>query len=576
MVLFVVAPLAPDEGPAPAVAQELPRVSFTAPPGGTILVEGTYPDVDSSCLRPTQRVLRARYTGRIEIGRDTDGSLFLIGELPFEEYLQGIAEVPRTWPMAALKAQVIAARTYAAARLARGSEEGDRLGYDLCATDACQVYRGYAIAHGPYGDRWRTAVEETRDEVLLTEGRPADTVYFSTSNGRTYGNEEVFDSDPVPYLRPVVERHDGASPVSRWRAVMPLEDVARFLRSAGEWPSSEAITSVRRSGPNIVVRGAAESRTMSVIDFRLALNTWAPCLAPSRYPGVDAEGDAMPQAVPSRWFGLEMSGGDVVMTGRGWGHGVGMVQWGAYGKAKRGWGYADILGYYYGGLRPERSLGPPAIRIAVAERLTGVRVSASRGTTVTGTDDPYGPWLVQGGEALTVTRSEPPQPVIDPPGLRAPGTAEVGAPLNATVTLPELSVVWLALGRGPGEVRLTPEVTRDAGTFEVRVPELPVVVGGTHQLYAVASDGVDIVRSAPVELEVEAPPWLTSPPSPSPPTSPPPPTASPPADTVVITSAPAAARPDWERRVRVGAGLVGVTAVGVLILLALLRRRARS
>src|SRR2546428_13729696 len=135
--------------------------------------------------------------------------------------------------MEALKAQVVAARTYALSHMAYPDPTGAALGYQLCATDACQVYRGLGVGNGPYGARWRKAVDATRDQVLLYGGRPADTLYFSTSNGQTLGNDQVFGSAPLPYLRPVIERDDGGSPDSHWRAGPPFTSPARFLRGGG-------------------------------------------------------------------------------------------------------------------------------------------------------------------------------------------------------------------------------------------------------------------------------------------------------------------------------------------------------
>ena len=108
------------------------RYRFVSEPGGSLLVHGTYPPTSSSCVNAEQSVLHERYRGTVEVRRASDGDLYLIGELPFEDYLKGIAEVPRDWPMEALKAQVVAARTYASANLQPGGA------YDLCANDACQ------------------------------------------------------------------------------------------------------------------------------------------------------------------------------------------------------------------------------------------------------------------------------------------------------------------------------------------------------------------------------------------------------------------------------------------------------
>src|SRR5712691_2629166 len=114
--------------PQKAFASELPRVHFVATPGSSVLLHGTYPKVSSSCVAPVQPTLHARYPGTVEIGKDTDGTLFVIGVLPFEDYLKGIAEMPRTWPLAALEAQVVAARSYALANLAYPNPTGSRLG----------------------------------------------------------------------------------------------------------------------------------------------------------------------------------------------------------------------------------------------------------------------------------------------------------------------------------------------------------------------------------------------------------------------------------------------------------------
>ena len=352
----------------------LPRVRFVAGADASILVHGTYPQVPSPCVRPVQPILHARFVGTVEVGKASDGRLFVIGALPFEEYLKGIAEVPRTWPEEALKAQVVAARSYALAHVGHPDDTGRSLGYQLCATQSCQVYLGLGVANGPYGERWRAAVDATAGQVLLYQGRPADTLYFSTSNGHTFGNDQVFGSAPLPYLRPIRERDDGDSPLSHWRATIPLKDVGRFLRAAGDW-STGSIRTARTSGSKVIITGrGGASRTIDMAQFRVDINDWAHCLEPTRYPGVNGtNGTALPQAVPSKWFSMTTVSGSAVLRGRGWGHGVGMVQWGAEGKATRGLSYRNILGAYYGGLRPRSYPEPAVIRVGIATGLTSVR-----------------------------------------------------------------------------------------------------------------------------------------------------------------------------------------------------------
>jgi stage II sporulation protein D len=337
---------------------------MAAPSEGSFLVRGRYPRTESRCVDPEQPKLLARFPGTLRVRRAEDGLLSLTVSLPFERYLEGIAEVPPSWPTAALEAQAVAARSYALATTGWSGEEGQTLDQPICATTACQVYRGIPVPADPTHRRWVRAVRRTAGQVLLHDGRPATTVYFSTSNGRTYGNEDVFGSDPLPYLRPVVEEDDGASGTSRWTVRIPFDDLARFLRAAERWPPGRTIEIVRPRANALFVGGRNARREISLTDVRDAVNTWGPCLEPGRYPG------ELPLTIPSRWWTPSVDGRELVATGRGWGHGAGMVQWGAYGKARRGFSAAEILAYYYGGLVPEPYPEPGTIHVIVASGLT--------------------------------------------------------------------------------------------------------------------------------------------------------------------------------------------------------------
>jgi len=243
-------------------------VRIRPPEGGSFLVRGTYPRVRSRCVRPEQPSLTGRYPGTLSVERAEDGTLALTVTLPFERYLEGIAEVPSSWPRAGLEAQAIAARSYALATTGWNGEQGETLATPICATTACQVYRGIPVPPEPAVRHWYAAVRRTSGEVLLFGDRPAETVYFSTSNGQTYGNDEVFGSAPLPYLRPVVERDDGASPTSRWSVRLPFADLARFLHAAGEWPRGRAISSVRLDGTTVAISGDGVSRSLDPSTFR--------------------------------------------------------------------------------------------------------------------------------------------------------------------------------------------------------------------------------------------------------------------------------------------------------------------
>jgi stage II sporulation protein D len=372
------------------------------PSGGSFLVHGSYPKAPSRCRHATQPTLIARYPGTLSIRRGDDGTLSLTVTLSFERYLEGIAEVPPSWPPAALDAQAIAARSYALATTGWSGAQGETLDTPICATTSCQVYRGIPVPPEPSIRRWYAAVRRTAGLVLVSGDRPADTVYFSTSNGQTYGNDQVFGSAPLSYLRPVTERDDRASPESHWRVSLPFPDLARFLRAAAVWPAGVPISNVRRSGSTMTVAGGGSSRSLDESTFRSAVNTWAPCLEPGRYPGPSWKGSELPTTIPSGWFSVASAPGAAVLTGRGWGHGVGMVQWGAYGKARRGLSAAQILSFYYGGLRPRPFAEPGLIHVQVATGVASVRLASSEaGATVDG-EEIDGPVVITGGDRITV------------------------------------------------------------------------------------------------------------------------------------------------------------------------------
>ena len=188
---------------------------------------------------------------------------------------------------------------------------------------------------------------------------------------------------------------------------IPLADLGPILHASGDW-NAGAITAATVSGTSLHVSGAGGSGVISASTLRSSFNDQAPCVYPDRYPTLTATGKKLPQPVPSIDFTMVRSGSDVVLTGRGWGHAVGMSQYGAKSLAERGHSYADILSYYYGGLRPETITEPGAIRVLVAEDASFVRVlveGAAKATTATGsTLAPGSRFEVAGGTSLQIGR----------------------------------------------------------------------------------------------------------------------------------------------------------------------------
>lgn len=491
------------------------RLRVEAGPGGSILVHGQYPRTSSSCVDPIQPLLHERYRGAVEVLRASDGSLTLIGELPFEDYLKGIAEVPRSWPMEALKAQVVAARSYAASQLDPGGL------YDLCATDACQVYMGMGVERGAHGRRWVRAVEATEGEVLLYRGEPATTFYFSTSNGRTYTNQQVWGSAPLPYLPSIDENDDGASPLSEWHVEVPFDDLEAFLRTDGRWAGGKVRRVRAREDGKVAVQGPGARVVLGREELRDALNDTARCLMPFRYPTEEPDGYTLPQSVPSKWFQASVENGTLVLDGRGWGHGIGLVQWGAYGKAKRGLAYDEILGAYYGGFRPQRHDLRRTIRVLLATGLTSVAVAPEgdhRARLRGGDAPPDGPWRVTpGGRGIRVRRGPAPDPELEVQRFTSGPRADTD--LKARLQVESGVRVRLEVLTEDG-VREGPWRSRDEGGFRVGMP-VPEGVTGPVEIRARVTDGVDTITTGTRRVLITA--AAAEPDSPSPEPSEPPP-----------------------------------------------------
>lgn len=485
-----------------------------------IRIDARFAPKPDLCPARQPRNLHAGYPGVLEVGRRSDGRLYLVTELDFPRYLRGIAEVPRNWPLDALKAQVVAARTYAVSHMNPSTALARELNYNLCATDACQVYRGRMVEAGAWGDEWGRAVDETAGEILEYGGRPASTFYFSTSNGRTYSNAEAFGGTPLPYLQPVEEHDDTGSPVSSWEVRMPLEDMAETLRLSGLWGAGD-ISGISQEGGSVRITGPGGDRSLTVDRLRANLNARAVCLTPKRYPTPGSEGRSLPQVIPSKWYEVRQDGDTAVFSGRGWGHGVGMVQWGLKGKAERGMGYAEMLAFYYGGLGPVIRDEPGGIRVGLAIDIEEIAVERMGSVRVEGADVPEGPLVLRGGSSISAAPGPPIAPVlrIDNAVAEIPA-AGPSAPVRLTFE-PSAAANIVVGWQGPGGVggKTAPE-PRDRGPSEISWDPAggeAQLASGTYEVMILANDGVDEASSTPIAVAVTAPsPSPVPEPSPTP------------------------------------------------------------
>jgi stage II sporulation protein D len=344
------------------------------------------------------------YRGEVTVSGHEDG-LAVVEATDVDTYLEGIAEVPFAWHPQALRAQAVAARTYLAWTLSRGrSASGRAYDYDICATTACQVYSGVDLAEGSFGAPWRAAVSDTRHEVLMAEGSPAQALYSSTSSGRTRNVEDVFPgASPTFYLR-AVDSPNEDSPFVEWKFEITEDEMATLLDDAGLLEGellgiSTLVTGDGEGSWTVVIEGSEGRRRIGTWELRTALNAAAAAVLPDRFPVMRPDVDRRyPQTILSPSFTVEtivryrpptgtvpMVRRSYLVRGGGWGHLVGMSQFGAAALADRGMGYTDILAHYYGGLTPVEAPDalPDVVRVGLATELDELDVSSDGPVRVT-------------------------------------------------------------------------------------------------------------------------------------------------------------------------------------------------
>ena len=454
-----------------------------------------------------------RYIGSLVLVPAFDG-LVVVNELTLERYLLGLNEVPLDWPEEALKAQAVAARTYALFTLARPRAGSAALyGFDICATVACQVFSGADVLLTPDGERWRRAVAETRAEAVTYRGEPILARYHSTSGGVTFDNEQIFTTEPsYPYLVGVPSPWEQASPLYRWTVRFPVARLQRLLEEGGWWPDRfgrlvEVYSAASSQGLHyldVVFRGRRGALVRTAEELRDLLRELAPALSPGRYPSrARTSSGRLPETLPSNRYEVSTRAGVAVFRGRGWGHGVGMSQYGAHGLALRGASYRAILSHYYRGTRVEKVASPGRIDVGLAWGRSSATVSGAfriedgRGRTLV--RDALGTWRFSArGSAV----------VVDPPrghglplevGLvEAPATVAPGERVRLELALTRPARVRALAQGAPGEV-----VVRRAGTSTLawRAPERP----GTYEVRVEARAGAARRLSAPVAIVVANP-----------------------------------------------------------------------
>ncbi len=375
-----------------------PQKTYLSVKNGKFVVGGKSIDgseIELLSTNPTKPLLvnRKSYRGRL-IARINDDkkTLNICNILPLEEYLYGVVakEIIPLWPEEAIKAQAVASRSFALSAIKKQKTDG----YDIKANEFGQVYGGIEAEH----IITNKMIDATRGIVLTYNGKPVEACYHSSSGGYTESSENVWGSY-VPYLRAVVD-YDQEAPKFKWEKIFTAAEIENVLMNAGykigklkaiklsplriqpveasDRGISGRVLKMTFSGENgEAALDGNKVRALLLLNstlFDVIVETQKPKYI--EVPVLDAQGNEIGKkqipvkitepSKPTYLIGFEdlrMITGDanekIVLKGKGWGHGLGLSQWGARGMAlaapqnSKDY-YKKILNHYYTNVRIEK------------------------------------------------------------------------------------------------------------------------------------------------------------------------------------------------------------------------------
>ena len=268
--------------------------------------------------------------------KDYEISVYITGErrikrLPLKKYICGVlkGEISYKWPLETLKSQAVVARTYVFNQMEKGREN-----YFLDDSISHQVYR----SGNNIPSLIRQAVEETKSEVVVYQGKLATVFYHSSSGGHTADIVDVWPgSKNFPYLCGVKDRYShNPKKYHPWHRSFKLGELSRKFTGPGK---IENLKILKRDNSGrvkeMVILEEKSKRSLTGKEFRHIMNL--------HLKQTDKD------YFPSTLFSLQIKGDNVKFTGYGSGHGVGLSQWGAKKMAEEGNSYDEILQYYFPG-----------------------------------------------------------------------------------------------------------------------------------------------------------------------------------------------------------------------------------
>lgn len=262
-----------------------------------------------------------QYRGTIRI-IPKETAVFVVNVLPIEEYLASVvpSEMSPSWPMDALKAQAVCARTFAIKE--KISKSNDL--FDVVATTNSQAYKGMSVEH----QRTNQAIQETKGQILTYKSEPIQSFFHANSGGFTEDSESVWGRS-LPYLKPVASPYCKEDSGYAWKKFYSFESLSLAFQKLGLGEISE-LEILNRTQSNRIesVRlvGTEKSVQLSGNEFRKMLGF---------------------TSLPSLRFAVTKLENGFEMKGFGKGHGVGLSQWGSMGMAKEQYTYKEILAHYF-------------------------------------------------------------------------------------------------------------------------------------------------------------------------------------------------------------------------------------
>src|SRR5262245_20430230 len=279
-----------------------------------------------------------RATGGIVRVQVHDGNATAVRDVPIEDYVAGtlIAEVDPSSADATVlermfEVQAIISRTYALSQAGRHARDG----FDLCSSTHCQRFDPSRLRTSRWADLARAAVTRTAGEILWYDDAPARVLYHADCGGHTSDAADVWGGAPAPYL--VAERDDGAAHTS-WHLELTRDALREALAADPRTSAGD-----RLDGIDVVSRDAAGRA--SVIDIAGA----RPTLVRGETLREVVTRALGPRSLRSTLFSVRRTRTGFVFDGRGFGHGVGLCQAGAYARLATGASPAGVLRHYFPG-----------------------------------------------------------------------------------------------------------------------------------------------------------------------------------------------------------------------------------